>query len=221
MTQPPAPPRSAEERGRAALRLAEEMLAHFDGLAARTAPYMLGPDGAQIPIACRAGCASCCRIEVAVSSSEALLLHRAIQALPADARSRIVEKLQEAAPRLNGLDAGGRRQLNLPCPLLTDEGSCGVYAARPLACRSHVSFDLAACLADAADPATPVPIPTSKTLTQHRDAIRPRHRDLEQAIGVATGRYELVKSLHILMSRADAAHRIARGDDVLRPARVS
>jgi hypothetical protein len=63
-------------------------------------------------------------------------------------------------------------------------------------------------------------IPTSRSLVQQRDAIRPRHRELEAAIGLAVGRYELAQALRILLTRADAAGRIARGEDVLRPARI-
>ncbi len=214
MSALPAAPKSAEERGHAALALARDMLAAFD---ARAAPLLTNSD---LPIACRAGCAHCCRIEVSLSSSEALLALRAIQALPEADQTRIRARIEALFPLLRGLDADGRRRLNQSCPLLTDTGECAIYAARPLSCRSHISFDVEPCRADVANPDQPVQIPTSRTLTQHRDAIRPRHRELEQAIGVAAGRYELVQSLRILLTRADAAGRIARGEDVLRPARL-
>lgn len=211
----PPPPRSAAERAQAALTLAQDMLAVFD---ARAAPVLTSQE---LPIACRAGCAHCCRLEVSLSSSEALLALRAIQDLPEADQSRIRARIDALFPLLRGLDAAGRKRLNQPCPLLTDDEGCAIYAARPLSCRSHVSFDLEPCRADSANPDQPTPIPTSRTLTQQRDAIRPRHRELEQALGLPAGRYELVQALRILLNRADAAGRIARGDDALRPARLS
>lgn len=191
------------------------MLAAFD---ARAAPLLTNTE---LPIACRTGCAYCCRLEVSVSSSEALLALRAIQAMPEADQARIRARIEALFPQLRGLNAQGRRRLGQPCPLLTDEGACSIYAARPLSCRSHVSFDLEPCRTDSAQPDEPIQIPTSRTLTEQRDAIRPRHRELEQAIGLPAGRYELVQSLRILLTRADAAGRIARGDDALRPARLS
>jgi hypothetical protein len=196
------------------LTLAQDMLAAFD---ARAAPVL---HSQELPIACRTGCAHCCRLEVSLSSSEALLALRAIQALPEADQARIRSRIEALFPLLEALDATARRRLDQPCPLLTDAEECAIYAARPLSCRSHVSFDLEPCRADAANPEQPVPIPTSRTLTQQRDAIRPRHRELEQALGLPTGRYELVRALRILLTRPDAAGRIARGDDALRPARL-
>lgn len=211
----PPPPQSAAERGQAALRLAQDMLAAFD---ARAEPLLTNTE---LPIACRAGCAYCCRLEVSVSSSEALLVLRAVQALPEADQTRIRARIEALFPLLRGLNAESRRRLGQPCPLLTDAGECSIYAARPLSCRALVSFDLEPCRVDAAQPDEPVQIPTSRTLIEQRDAIRPRHRALEQAIGLPSGRYELVQSLRILLTRSDAAGRIARGDDALRPARLS
>lgn len=213
--QLPPQPQSAAERSQAALRLAQDMLAAFD---AHAAPVFANKD---LPIACSVGCAYCCRLEVSLSSAEALLALRAVQALPEADQARIRARIEALFPQLRGLDADGRRRLGQPCPLLTDAGQCSIYAARPLSCRSHVSFDLEPCRADSAQPDAPVQVPTSRTLTELRDAIRPRHRALEQAIGLPAGRYELVQALRILLTRADAAGRIARGDDALRPARLS
>jgi Fe-S-cluster containining protein len=215
MKAAPPSPQSAAERGQLALKLAQDMLAFFD---AHSAPLLTNTD---LKIACSAGCTYCCRFEVSVSSSEALLALRAIQALPEADQSRISERIEALAPLLRGLNARDRRSLNQSCPLLTDAGACSIYSARPLSCRSHVSFDVEPCRTDAAQPDDPVQIPTSRTLTETRDAIRPRHRELERSIGLPAGRYELVQSLRILLTRADAAGRMARGDDVLRPARLS
>lgn len=216
----PPSPGSAAERGQAALRLASEMLTFFDAQAARAAPMTQATDGTIVPIACKTGCSYCCRMEVSISNSEALLLLSAVQAQPEEMQQRLRARIDALAPRLRGVNAETRRRLNEPCPLLNDDGACSVYDARPLGCRSHVSFDMAACVADVENLDAPVPIPTSRTLTQQRDAIRPRHRELESAIGLAAGRYELVQALRILLTRPDAAGRIARGEDVLRPTRI-
>lgn len=220
MSALPAAPKSAEERGRAAVTLARDMLAVFDAQAAHITKSFTGVEGEGPAIACRTGCAVCCRSEVAVSTSETLLIHKAIEAMPDPAKARVHARVETAFAAVYNIDKQARRRLKLDCPLLTEESTCGVYAARPLSCRSHVSFDLAACLIEKEAPEPPVAIPTSRSLTDLRDRLRPRHRELETAIGIAAGRYELIQSLHIMLSRRDAGQRLARGEDVLRPARL-
>lgn len=66
--------------------------------------------------ACRRGCDACCQTERTVSDVEFGALAQAVAALPAAERARLGE--------------------GPGCPLLVD-GACGVYADRPLICRSH------------------------------------------------------------------------------------
>lgn len=74
-------------------------------------------------IHCAAGCDGCCRTRLSVTAVEADEIRDALAALAPEVRRR-------AAARAR-LDAPDR------CAALEDDGSCAVYAARPLVCRSH------------------------------------------------------------------------------------
>jgi hypothetical protein len=69
---------------------------------------------------CAAGCDSCCRQRLTVTTVEADAVAELVRALPAEARARL------------GRDAHPDR-----CAALDDDGRCQIYAARPLVCRSH------------------------------------------------------------------------------------
>jgi uncharacterized protein len=72
---------------------------------------------------CRAGCDGCCHVELTVCPLEAEALRRHLAALPAEARAR-VRRRAVAAP-------DGR------CIMLDDGGTCAVYEARPMVCRTQ------------------------------------------------------------------------------------
>ncbi len=109
---------------------------HRDGIAA-----FAGDLGA---VQCRSGCAFCCHFNVEVTVLEALRIAAEMSAGTVPDRGVAIA---EAAPRLAGLTRDARRRTGIACPLLS-EGACTVYAARPLACRSLLSLDAAACAAD-------------------------------------------------------------------------
>lgn len=71
-------------------------------------------------ISCGRRCSACCRGEILVGPHEAREIAKRLTTSQACA--------VRTAPRLTN-----RR----PCPLLTPEGDCGVYAVRPMACRIH------------------------------------------------------------------------------------
>jgi len=79
-----------------------------------------------------------------------------------------------------------------PCPLIIG-AACAIYAARPLACRGHVSFDREACIAiaagqDAEAPASEVH-KTVRALVQN--ALQAAMRDA----GLSWGAYEFLAAL--------------------------
>ena len=80
----------------------------------------IAPYAAMQPFtACRHGCSLCCHYAVMVYPIEAELIAQAIGQPPA------------AMPQARS-DGHGKR-----CPFLTEEGRCGIYAVRPMACRRH------------------------------------------------------------------------------------
>jgi len=106
---------------------------------------------------CRRGCSHCCHQPAVITSGEA-------QAISAHS-GRAVVTPKDALP-IAHLDepqfADRGRQLALrrpatPCPFLQD-GTCTVYAVRPLACRLHVSLDDDALLCRPI-PGIQVPVP--------------------------------------------------------------
>ena len=74
-------------------------------------------------MACGKGCFDCCSDRLSITLLEAATLARAIAAMPSSARASLSEH--------------ARRADSSVCAALADDGSCMVYAARPLICRSH------------------------------------------------------------------------------------
>lgn len=104
-------------------------------------------------IACHRGCSECCRGLFDITLLDALYLKRGFDQLPASVQQSIQVK---AAGRLDGLtslwpdftrpwilnhlpetqwDAMMPEDDEAPCPLLSDQGTCLVYAHRPMTCR--------------------------------------------------------------------------------------
>src|SRR5689334_21615756 len=90
-------------------------------------------------VACRAGCSSCCRVNVAHLRNDFTDLER----------GALVERLAARAAEAGALTDEARWAARLPCALLDGAGRCSVYAVRPLRCRSFHSTDAAACRAAA------------------------------------------------------------------------
>lgn len=89
-------------------------------------------------IHCGRGCANCCRLAVEATYGEAL---HAVEALSC----RHLGLLREWVERLKKNTAGSAdlkeylrryRQTMEGCPFLEEDGACGIYEVRPLACRS-------------------------------------------------------------------------------------
>ncbi|ARJ65874.1 hypothetical protein WV31_09480 [Magnetospirillum sp. ME-1] len=95
--------------------------------------------------ACAAGCAWCCHQIVAVSAAELELVSEAIAAKPPEARAAIAARARQAAAKGAGLEQRQWWTARIRCPLLEDDGLCGIHEARPLPCRAHNSADAEAC----------------------------------------------------------------------------
>jgi Fe-S-cluster containining protein len=103
---------------------------------------------------CRQGCHECCIGIFPITRLDVLELHRGLNALPSAHKTAIVTRAKEqvaslevAYPALRanpGLDEWAdssiddmvERFANLPCPALAADGSCGIYAFRPITCRT-------------------------------------------------------------------------------------
>ena len=104
-------------------------------------------------VPCRQGCTRCCYGPFAITLLDELELQQGLQALPSQAQRDIqlraqdqVAAMEAAFPRLTQsrhLDQWSEQDLDdlvtrfgdLPCPALSSDGSCLVYAHRPITCR--------------------------------------------------------------------------------------
>jgi Fe-S-cluster containining protein len=96
-------------------------------------------------MACKAGCSWCCHQVVGVTTAELALLAQTIAALPDERQARIKSRARDAMARGRGLDQGQWWAAQIRCPLLEDDGLCGVHTDRPLACRAFNSADADLC----------------------------------------------------------------------------
>jgi Fe-S-cluster containining protein len=74
-------------------------------------------------LACAPGCEACCHVRPTITPVEADEVRALLATLPAREREKLAARASEAQDDR--------------CAALDDDGRCGVYAARPLVCRSH------------------------------------------------------------------------------------
>ncbi|HKJ05571.1 MAG TPA: YkgJ family cysteine cluster protein [Geopsychrobacteraceae bacterium] len=96
-------------------------------------------------IACRAGCASCCVVNVSILFPEGLAIAGYVQTLPLEQQSEIIERLDILWRAVRGLTDDERIYLRQSCAFLDDSGSCRIYTVRPLLCRSVTSTSAKSC----------------------------------------------------------------------------
>jgi Fe-S-cluster containining protein len=132
------------------------------------------------PISCAKGCDTCCRQLVPIAPVEARGLQRLVESMPADRKEEILARFERNMGELreSGVFAelmdrrfwekGVAREvglrylgLNLRCPFL-EEGACGIYPHRPIACREYlVTSDPVYCQHPDGKTIEPVMIPSS------------------------------------------------------------
>jgi Fe-S-cluster containining protein len=172
-----------------------------------------------MPLACGKGCATCCSIRVTATAPEVLWVARHLrEACGSGQCVRLVRRLLEADAQTRDLDESERVALRQRCPFI-EQGACVIYAARPLACRGHASYDRKACAQAAAGRIAEVPYSaphqTARSLVQN--AMQSACRDA----GLAWASYELNHALRIALADQDAEARWARGADVFADAVVA
>lgn len=111
---------------------------HFDELARAWLGVL---NGKTATIHCRKGCSGCCSLAVHASFPEAATVSATLTIPQQKSLSRYVEQLTAELPELTDMKSYLRRHReNIgPCPFLDNQGSCGIYAVRPLTCRALLS----------------------------------------------------------------------------------
>ena len=170
------------------------------------------------PVACTAGCDSCCHLRVSVFEHEAaaVLHHLRTHLSPAEAAAagrRIVEN----AARIDTMTVAQHYAARMPCALLVD-GRCCAYEARPSACAAHHSLSRSRCEDAFAHPqhhGTPQNSrPASLELQTLGDALIAATHSALQENGRDVTRRELHQSLRDLLVKSDAAATpsVSKGD---------
>ena len=166
------------------------------------------------PHACGKGCETCCCLQVAATAPE--IFHAAHyirvtgQAFAAHGVD-LAARVRQSQAHLSGKSDVERFVSRAPCPLIIG-AACAIYAARPLACRGHVSFDREACIAiaagqDAEAPASEVH-KTVRALVQN--ALQAAMRDA----GLSWGAYEFLAALDRVLQDPQCEARWKAGVDV-------
>lgn len=161
-----------------------------------------------VPIACRAGCSSCCYQHTAASGIELLAIVLWLrQHLAPDSLAALAAHAQELAGRIEGTVGHRRFRARVPCALLTPDGRCGAYEVRPLLCRGHNSIDADECA-------------RSQHVTSYYGWAIP-YSAAQAVLGDRAGRYELTLGLSLLLSDPSLIARWLSGEPVLSPAILS
>ncbi len=92
-------------------------------------------------LACRKGCAHCCRTFVRATAPDVLLLLAHLREVW---KPDALEQLKTSLRHASKLEREKGREPPCVCPLLKDN-ECQVYASRPSACAHHVSFRVEEC----------------------------------------------------------------------------
>ncbi len=101
---------------------------------------------------CQKGCSYCCHVFVEVTIPEVLAVaHYIRENFTRQEHEVVLQSIDAAIKETEGMSREKRYDARVPCPLLRD-GSCSVYDARPLPCRSYHSFDVETCKRDFAQP---------------------------------------------------------------------
>jgi len=89
-------------------------------------------------IHCGKGCSGCCSLVVNCSFPEAMLVANMLDQQQQKRLKAQMPRIQKAAASSASLKEWlrGYRSEAGPCPFLNPDGACGVYAVRPLSCRS-------------------------------------------------------------------------------------
>jgi hypothetical protein len=164
--------------------------------------------------ACGKGCETCCCLQVAATAPEifhaAHFIRLTMEAFAAHGVD-LAQRLAASQGLIAGKGEDQRFASRMACPLIIG-GACAIYAARPLACRGHVSFDREACIAAAEGREADVPASavhkTVRSLVQN--ALQASLRD----VNLGWGAYEFLTALDRALQNPECETHWRQGEDV-------
>jgi Fe-S-cluster containining protein len=164
-------------------------------------------------IACQAGCHWCCHMKVSLTAPELFAVAEYLErAVPEDIRERVKARAAELSQDPRIFSAEAKVEARIPCAMLSDEGACLVYPARPLACRGYNSLDAESCRRSLDDDLEI--IECNEPLARDSAAV---------ALGLLAGiedahlpaqLFELTSGLHLALSEPNALQRWLAGEAV-------
>ncbi|RMS17544.1 hypothetical protein ALP70_200236 [Pseudomonas savastanoi] len=187
-----------ENARRATLRRHEEVLRTSTGLDDRA-------------VACQTGCSYCCYIRAVASPVEILGLIDYLQAtLDQSAYRAFQHRVHVAAEIVRPLSLKAHMRTNVACPALQD-AKCIAYAARPLRCRGHHSWDTQICITEYENPDMAVGPVSHLPVRGHSSSAH--IEGFEAALahnGYDAGAYELISALHEAINDPECKNRFSR-----------
>jgi Putative zinc- or iron-chelating domain len=173
-----------------------------------------------LPVACAPGCPSCCVSKIAVVAPEVLRIAAHLrQTLDPEALAALSERVRAVDGVTRNLTRAARARSGVPCPLLTEEGSCSVHPVRPLVCQGWTSLDASACERHFADPDGTPTAPAFTVAHELASAVLAGLGSAARDAGRDGALLELVAALRIALTHPDAAGRWEAGRPVFAPAR--
>jgi Fe-S-cluster containining protein len=108
------------------------MTTEYDALVAKVTAFTDQAGASRsTDLQCKKGCDACCRVSLSVGPVEAAAVRAGLAQLDAGQRARVRERGLRALARERANDHEPR------CAMLEDDGSCAIYARRPLVCRTQ------------------------------------------------------------------------------------
>jgi Fe-S-cluster containining protein len=97
-------------------------------------------------IACRAGCGTCCSLNVAVLFPEVLAVVDFVRTRMSPEKQRAIERrVAQLHHLVECLGEEERIALRQSCAFLDESGACSIYPVRPLICRAITSINATHC----------------------------------------------------------------------------
>lgn len=97
-------------------------------------------------LACKAGCGSCCSVNVSVLEPEAVNIARYLRGKLSDIeRQSLLLSMKKMVNAICDVDEEERIAMRRSCVFLSDKGECTIYPVRPLLCRSITSTNATDC----------------------------------------------------------------------------
>ena len=96
------------------------------------------------PIACHKGCDYCCGLKVVATEPELTIIGEyLLDTLPKEKLTQLIDRLGRNSSQMQTCTTRSEK-LAIKCSFLED-GACGIYEVRPLACRAWNSADVEIC----------------------------------------------------------------------------